>query len=207
MSGWHLLDDAGRLRGLAVLNIIPKDGVAPGPARSSTACSMASTLTLWHAAVTALTGELASQGADLAQAYASTPWTAEALRRSGYTTRFSVKFHIRDRQGLIPQRCDLPPHAAGGGLCLYVGPASSAGNGLRPHDQLPRVAPLVSAAGGASLHATVVEDRPAAAEVLGLVRGVMRVAEVDQVEVDALDLGPAQVGAAEVGLADLLGRP
>ena len=34
----------------------------------------------WHAAILALTHELASQGADLAQAYASTPWTAEALQ-------------------------------------------------------------------------------------------------------------------------------
>ena len=50
----------------------------------------------------ALTRELARQGADLAQAYASTPWTAEALRRSGYASRFAVKFHIRDRLGLIP---------------------------------------------------------------------------------------------------------
>jgi hypothetical protein len=57
----------------------------------------------WHAAVTALTRELSRQGADLAQAYASTPWTAEALRLSGYTSRFSVKFHIRDRQGIIPR--------------------------------------------------------------------------------------------------------
>ena len=32
----------------------------------------------WHAAMLALTDELARQGADLAQAYASTPWTAEA---------------------------------------------------------------------------------------------------------------------------------
>ena len=64
---------------------------------------MTSTLDLWHAAVLALTRELARQGADLAQAYASTPWAADALRRSGFTSRFAVKFHIRDRMGLIPQ--------------------------------------------------------------------------------------------------------
>jgi hypothetical protein len=57
----------------------------------------------WHAAMLTLTNELARQGADLVQAYASTPWTVEALRRSGYKTRFAVKFHIRDRQALIPR--------------------------------------------------------------------------------------------------------
>ena len=56
----------------------------------------------WHAAMLALTDELACQGADLVQVYASTPWTVEALRRGGFRSRFSVKFHIRDRQGLIP---------------------------------------------------------------------------------------------------------
>jgi hypothetical protein len=103
MSGWHLLDDAGRLRGFAVLNLIPKD-----QGRTRTGKFVDLLLddvdpTAWHASIIALTRELARQGADLAQAYASTPWTAEALGRGGYTSRFSVKFHIRDRQGLIPR--------------------------------------------------------------------------------------------------------
>ena len=50
----------------------------------------------------ALTQELKRQGADVAQAYASTPWTVEALYKCGYVSRFAVKFHIRDRLGLIP---------------------------------------------------------------------------------------------------------
>jgi hypothetical protein len=103
MSGWHLRDGAGRLRGFAVLNLIPKD-----QGRTLTGKFVDCLLddvdpASWHAAMTALTDELARQGADLALAYASTPWTAEALRRNGYTSRFSVKFHIRDRQGLIPR--------------------------------------------------------------------------------------------------------
>src|SRR5690349_4270269 len=57
------------------------------------------------------------------------------------------------------------------------------------------------------LASAVLEDGPAAAEMLGLVRGVLGVAKVDQVEVDVPDIGPAQVGAAEVGLADLLDGP
>ena len=63
---------------------------------------------LWHAAFVGLTGELKRQGADLVQAYASTPWAVEGLLRSGYISRYSVKFHIRDRQALIPR--DVPFH-------------------------------------------------------------------------------------------------
>ncbi len=103
MSGWHLLDATGRLRGFAVLNLIPKD-----QGRTLTGKFVNCLLddvdpASWHAAVTALTDELARQGADIALAYASTPWMVEAMRRSGYTSRYSVKFHIRDRQGLIPR--------------------------------------------------------------------------------------------------------
>src|SRR5262249_5916325 len=103
MSGWHLLDGSGRLRGLAVLNIIPKDG---GRTRNGKVvdCLLDDVdPDAWHAAFLALTRELMTQGADLAQAYGSTPWAAEALGRSGFSSRFAVKFHIRDREGLIPK--------------------------------------------------------------------------------------------------------
>ncbi len=77
MSGWHLLDADGRLCGFAVLNLIPKD-----QGRTRTGKFVDLLLddidpTAWHASVIALTRELARQGADLAQAYASTPWTVE----------------------------------------------------------------------------------------------------------------------------------
>ena len=103
MSGWHLLDDTGRLRGFAVLNLIPKD---QGRTRTGKFVNLLLDdldVAAWQASVIALTSELARQGADLAQAYASTPWAVEALGRSGYTSRFAVKFHIRDRQGIIPR--------------------------------------------------------------------------------------------------------
>jgi len=57
---------------------------------------------LWHAALSGLTHELAGQGADLVQAFASTPWMAEGLRRSGFVSRFDLEFNLRDRQNLIP---------------------------------------------------------------------------------------------------------
>ncbi len=103
MSGWHLVDDAGRLKGFAVLNLIPKDRGRTLTGKFVDCLLDDVDAASWHAATLALTDELARQGADLALAYGSTSWTAEALRRSGYASRFSVKFHIRDRQGLIPR--------------------------------------------------------------------------------------------------------
>jgi hypothetical protein len=103
MSGWHLLNADGRLSGLAVLNIIPKDGGRTRTGKVVDCLLDGDDIDAWHAAFAALTGELARQGADLTQAYGSTPWAAEALRRNGYTSRFGVKFILRDRQGLIPK--------------------------------------------------------------------------------------------------------
>ena len=102
MSGWHLFDDTGRLRGFAVLNLVPKDQGRTHTGKIVDCLLDDIEVDLWHGAVLALTRELAGQGADLAQAYASTPWSTEALLRSGYASRYAVKFHIRDRQGLIP---------------------------------------------------------------------------------------------------------
>ena len=89
--------------GWPILNLIPKDGGRTRTGKVVDCVLDGVDVDLWHAAFAALTRELASQGADIAQAYGSTPWSAEALRRGGYTSRFTVKFHIRDRQGLIPR--------------------------------------------------------------------------------------------------------
>lgn len=43
-------------------------------------------------------------------------------------------------------------------------------------------------------------------EMVLLIRGVLRAAQVDEVEIDFLHLRPAQVGADEVGLAELFRR-
>ena len=102
MTGWHLQDSTGRLRGLAVLNVIPNDQGRTRTGKIVDCLLDDIAIDLWHAAMLALTDELARQGADLAQAYASTHWTAEALRQNGYKSRFAVKFHIRDRLALIP---------------------------------------------------------------------------------------------------------
>jgi hypothetical protein len=103
MSGWYLRDSTGRLRGLAVLNIIPTNHGRTRTGKVVDCLLDDIDVDHWHAALLALTSELKRQGADVVQAYASTPWTVEALRRSGYESRFAVKFHIRDRQGLIPR--------------------------------------------------------------------------------------------------------
>jgi hypothetical protein len=102
MTGWHLLDGTGRLRGLAILNVISHNQGRIRTGKIVDCLLDDIDVDSWQAAMLALTEELARQGADLAHAYASTPWTVEALRQSGFRSRFSVKFHIRDRQALIP---------------------------------------------------------------------------------------------------------
>jgi hypothetical protein len=101
MSGWHILDGIGRVRGFALLNLVPKDQGRTLMGKIVDCLLDDIDVDLWHAAIRALTRELERRGADIAQAYASTPWTVEALRKSGYNSRYSAKFHIRDRQGLI----------------------------------------------------------------------------------------------------------
>ncbi len=107
MTGWHLLDPSGRLRGLAVLNIVSKDQGRTRIGKIVDCLLDDIAVDRWQTVIMALTQELARQGADLVQAYASTPWTAEALRQSGYKSRFAVKFHIRDRQALIPHEVNF----------------------------------------------------------------------------------------------------
>jgi hypothetical protein len=103
MSGWHLSDATGQLCGLALLNVIPSDQGRTRTGKIVDCLLDNIDVNQWHAVMLALTDELARQGADLVQAYASTPWTVEALHRSGFKSRFAVKFHIRDRQALIPR--------------------------------------------------------------------------------------------------------
>ncbi len=102
MSGWLLSDRAGQVHGFAVLNLIPRPGgrVVLGKVVD---CLLAETdAELWRQAIAALTQELKRQGADLVQTFASTPWMESALRQSGFRSRFSLEFQVRDRQGLLP---------------------------------------------------------------------------------------------------------
>jgi hypothetical protein len=102
ITGWHLLDHTSRLCGIALLNVIPKDNSQTSTGKIVDCLLDNIDVSLWQAAVLALTHVLKDQGADLALAYASTPWMTEALRQSGFHSRFAVKFHIRDRNALIP---------------------------------------------------------------------------------------------------------
>jgi hypothetical protein len=101
-SGWHLRDQAGGLRGFAVLNLVPHDEGRTRTGKIVDCVIDDVQVPLWQAAILALSRELAHQGADLAQVYASTPWMSEALGRCGFVSRFGAKFHIRDPEGLIP---------------------------------------------------------------------------------------------------------
>jgi hypothetical protein len=102
ITGWHIYDEAHCLRGIALLNVIHKkeDNTDIGKIVD---CLLENVdVPLWHAAFLALLNELAHQGADVVQAYGSTPWANKALQEAGFQSRFSTKFHIRDRRGLIP---------------------------------------------------------------------------------------------------------
>jgi hypothetical protein len=103
MSGWQLLDDDARLRGFAILNLASQDHGAVRRGKIVDCLLERVDVDLWHAAIMALTHELRQQGADIAQSFGSTPWMAEALRRCGFVSRFTLEFSLRDRQGLIPR--------------------------------------------------------------------------------------------------------
>lgn len=108
MTGWRLLDHAGLPRGWALTNIVPTDS---GRTRTGKIVDLVLDeldQDLWRTAFVLLTQALRDQGADLALAYASTPWTVAALEHCGYVSRYTVKFHIRDRSGLIPR--NIPFH-------------------------------------------------------------------------------------------------
>ncbi|MHB1559132.1 MAG: GNAT family N-acetyltransferase [Isosphaeraceae bacterium] len=102
MTGWHIRDDSGALRGFALLNVIPRDRGWTRIGKVVDCLLDETEVSRWQAAFGAIARELDRQGADVVQAYASTPWAAESLRRCGFVSRYSVKFHIRDRRGLIP---------------------------------------------------------------------------------------------------------
>ncbi len=101
-SGWHLRDETGKLRGFALLNLVPHDEGRTRTGKIVDCLLDQVDVPLWQAAIVALTRQLAREGADVAQCYASTQWMSAALSSSGFVTRFGVKFHIRDPQGLIP---------------------------------------------------------------------------------------------------------
>ena len=101
-SGWYLRDEGGRLRGFALLNVVPHDKGRTRTGKIVDCLLDQVDPPLWQAAILALTKKLAMTGADVAQCYASTQWMSAALLSCGFVSRFGVKFHIRDPQGLIP---------------------------------------------------------------------------------------------------------
>ncbi len=108
VSGWYLLLSSGELCGFALLNVLPQQRGSIHLGNIVDCLLPATDVDLWHAAICALICELADQGADLVQAFASTPWVAEGLSRSGFVTRFALEFSLRDRRQLVPH--GIPVH-------------------------------------------------------------------------------------------------
>ena len=100
LTGWHLLH-AGALRGFAVLAVVPQPGGVK--AGRVVECLLdRDEPDLRHAAAVALARALKRQGADLAQAFASTDRTALAWRAAGFTPLHALEFRLRDRPGRLP---------------------------------------------------------------------------------------------------------
>ena len=102
-SGWYLRDETRRIRGFALLNLIPHDEGRTRTGKIVDCLLDGIEVAYWQTAIQALVRELAHEGADIVQCYGSTPWISEALSACGFVSRFSVKFHIRDPQELIPR--------------------------------------------------------------------------------------------------------
>jgi hypothetical protein len=101
ISGWLVTGEDGTLLGFALLNVVHRGGVRSGKILE---CLVeGDDPDRWHAAITALTRELNSQGADIVSAYGSTPWTAAALQRTGFGVRDRLEFGLRDRDRVIPR--------------------------------------------------------------------------------------------------------
>jgi hypothetical protein len=105
LTGW-LLEGEGRVRGFALLNVIPRGGVRVGKVVDCFLDTRDSAP--WHAAFWGLAEELRGLGADVALACGSTPWAADGLRAAGFHRLHVLDFSLRDRGGLVPR--DAPFH-------------------------------------------------------------------------------------------------
>jgi hypothetical protein len=99
VTGW-LVEYEKRVRGFALLNVVRRDEARIGKIVD---CFLdTDTPALWHAAIAALTAELRSQHADVADCLGSTPWMVQALRASGYHPAHQINFLLHDPAGLLP---------------------------------------------------------------------------------------------------------
>lgn len=107
-SGFHFRDGRGDVCGFALLNLTEGPGGGPVVGKIVDCLLDEPDPALWRAAFVLLADELTRQGADLAEAYSGSPWTAEGLERAGLVGRHPLEFSLRDRKNLIPR--DLPFH-------------------------------------------------------------------------------------------------
>lgn len=99
MTGWHV-EHRGRAVGYALLAVVSQGTLTVG--RIADLLLAESSPDLWHASAAALTAELRRRGADVAQAFASNPWTADALKLAGYAPLHPLEFRLRDRSRVMP---------------------------------------------------------------------------------------------------------
>jgi len=105
VTGW-LLHHEDRVRGFALLNVVRRSNAQVGKIVDCFLVDAAHDV--WHAAVAALTLELRTQEADVAECFGSTAWLEHALRANGYYPAHHIHFLLHDERALLPQ--GLPFH-------------------------------------------------------------------------------------------------
>ncbi len=99
ISGWLLARD-GQVVGFGLLGVVRGRDACLGKVVD---CVLADTdPALWHASLDALTRELKRRGADVAEGFGSTEWTALALRSAGYSESYRLELHLRDKHHAVP---------------------------------------------------------------------------------------------------------
>lgn len=100
MEGYLLLE-GGRVRGLAMLNIL-REGRSRIGRIVECLLDEASTA-LFRSAIVALVSVSRDRGVDAVFGCGSTPWSAEAFRDAGFVEAFRLESRLRDRSGLLPR--------------------------------------------------------------------------------------------------------
>ena len=97
----YLLLERGRVRGLAMLNILQQGRSRIG---RIVECLLDDPSTgLFRSAIVALVAVLRDRGIDAVFGCGSTPWSADAYRDLGFVEAFRMESRLRDRSGLLPR--------------------------------------------------------------------------------------------------------
>jgi hypothetical protein len=99
LAGWTI-HAGGSVLGFGLLNVALVHGIRQ--ARVVDCFLAAQEDDLWHAALSGLVEQARACSADEVLCFASTPWMARALQRTGFVSTEATELLLRDRKGLLP---------------------------------------------------------------------------------------------------------